>query len=107
MERSLEDKVSIITGAATGIGRATAELFSIEGASVVVADRNDVEGSRTAASINDRGGCAEFVECDVSKADDVQQMVESAVERRSPVPWQQIPTSFFWMNLLRGLTPLQ
>ncbi len=84
MERSLEDKVSIITGAATGIGRATAELFSIEGASVVVADRNDVEGSRTAASINDRGGCAEFVECDVSKADDVQQMVESAVERFGP-----------------------
>ena len=84
MERSLEGKVAIITGAATGIGRATAELFSSEGASVVVADRNDVEGERTAAVINESGGDAIFVECDVSKADDVQRMVESAVERFGP-----------------------
>ena len=84
MERSLEGKVSIITGAATGIGRATAELFSSEGASVVVVDRNDVEGERTVASINDRGGDAVYLETDVSKADDVQQMVESAVERFGP-----------------------
>ena len=84
MERSLEGKVSIITGAATGIGRATAELFASEGAAVVVADRNDVEGERTVASINDRGGDAIFLEADVSKADDVRQMVENAVERFGP-----------------------
>ena len=79
MAGTLEGKVSIITGAATGIGRATAELFASEGASVVVADRNDVEGERTAASINEHGGDAIFLECDVSKADDVQQMVERAL----------------------------
>ena len=44
MAGSLEDKVAIVTGAATGIGRATAELFSSEGASVIAVDRNDVEG---------------------------------------------------------------
>ena len=84
MAGTLEDKVAIITGAATGIGRATAELFSSEGASVVVADRNDVEGERTAAVINERGGDAIFVECDVSKSDNVRQMVEKAVERFGP-----------------------
>ena len=84
MERSLEGKVAIITGAATGIGRATAELFASEGAAVVVADRNDIEGERTAAVINESGGDAIFVECDVSKADDVQRMVERAVERFGP-----------------------
>ncbi len=84
MARSLEGKVAIITGAATGIGRATAELFSSEGASVVVADRNDVEGERTVASINERGGDAIYVETDVSKSDDVQRMVERAVERFGP-----------------------
>ena len=81
MAGSIEGKVAIITGAATGIGRATSELFSSEGASVVVVDRNDIEGERTVASINEQGGDAMFVDCDVSKADDVQQMVERAVER--------------------------
>ena len=81
MAGNLEGKVSIITGAATGIGRATAELFSSEGASVVVVDRNDIEGERTVAAINERGGDAMFVACDVSKADDVQRMVKRAVER--------------------------
>ena len=84
MAGTLEGKVAIITGAATGIGRAAAELFASEGASVVVADRNDVEGERTAAGINEHGGDAVFLECDVSKADDVQQMVESTVERFGP-----------------------
>ena len=84
MAGTLEGKVAIITGAATGIGRATAELFASEGASVVVADRNDVEGERTAAGINERGGDAVFMECDVSKSDDVQQMVESTVVRFGP-----------------------
>ena len=80
MAGSLEGKVSIITGAATGIGKATAELFSNEGAAVIVVDRNDIEGERTVAGINDRGGRAAFLEADVSKTDDVQQMAARAVE---------------------------
>ncbi len=84
MAGTIEGKVAIITGAATGIGRATAELFSSEGAAVVVADRNDIEGERTVASINEHGGDAIFLETDVSKADDVRQMVDRAVERFGP-----------------------
>ena len=84
MERSLEGKVSIITGAATGIGKATAELFSNEGAAVIVVDRNDIEGERTAAIINERGGLGVFLKADVSKAGEVQQMVTCAVERFGP-----------------------
>ena len=84
MAGTIEGKVAIVTGAATGIGRATAELFASEGASVVVADRNDVEGERTAAGINEHGGDAIFLECDVSKADNVRQMVENTVERLGP-----------------------
>lgn len=84
MERSLEGKVSIITGAATGIGKATAELFANEGAAVIVVDRNDIEGERTAALINERGGLGVFVKSDVSKAGEVQEMVTSAVEDFGP-----------------------
>ena len=73
----LENKVAIITGAGSGIGRASAELFAREGAKVVLAD---VSGQQTeaAAAI---GGDAIAVHCDVSVADDVKAMVDTAVDR--------------------------
>ena len=80
MAGRLEDKVAIITGAATGIGHAAARLFAREGAKVVVADRNAPDGEKTVALIGEAGGDAIFVETDVSKAEQVQNMVEIAVK---------------------------
>jgi dihydroanticapsin dehydrogenase len=76
----LEGKVAIITGAATGIGRATALLFAGEGASVVIADVNEDDAQRTVANIEDEGGSARFVQADVSEAEDVQALMERAAE---------------------------
>ena len=56
MAGRLEDKVAIITGSATGIGRAGARLFASQGAKVVVADRNDTEAEKTVAGIRENGG---------------------------------------------------
>jgi NAD(P)-dependent dehydrogenase (short-subunit alcohol dehydrogenase family) len=75
----LDGKVAIVTGGASGIGRATCLLFADEGARVVVADWNG-EGARAAADeISARGGTATGLRVDVSSADEVQEMVASAV----------------------------
>ena len=76
----LEGKVAIITGAATGIGRATALLFAGEGASVVIADVNEDDAQRTVANIEDEGGSARFVQTDVSEAEDMRALMERAAE---------------------------
>lgn len=76
----LQGKVTIITGAATGIGRATALLFAREGASVVVADINEDDAQRTVADIEGEGADARFVRTDVSEAEDVQALMERAAE---------------------------
>ncbi len=76
----LQGKVAIITGAATGIGRATALLFAREGASVVVADINEDDAQRTVADIKGEGADARFVRTDVSEAEDVQALMESTAE---------------------------
>ncbi|HXW92763.1 MAG TPA: glucose 1-dehydrogenase [Terriglobales bacterium] len=74
----LNDKVALITGAASGIGRETALLFAQEGASVVVADVEDQGGHETVAAIAGQGGKALFVHADVSRANDCQQMITAA-----------------------------
>lgn len=79
MAGRLDGKVAIITGAATGIGRAAARLFAREGAKVVVADRNAPAGEETVSLIGEAGGDAIFVETDVSKSDQIQRMVEQAI----------------------------
>jgi len=74
----LDNKVALITGAGSGIGRATARLFAQEGASVVLADVDQQAGSDAAEQIETDGGKASFIRADVSSATDVRQMVEHA-----------------------------
>lgn len=74
----LENKIAIITGAASGIGRATAELFAREGAAVCVADVSE-DGQAVADAINAQGGRAIFVKCDVAVAEDCVAAVEQTV----------------------------
>lgn len=76
----LEGKVAIITGAGSGIGRATAQFFAEEGAKVVVAEYNAATGQETVDLIRQAGGEAVFVQVDVSKADQVERMVQAAVD---------------------------
>jgi NAD(P)-dependent dehydrogenase (short-subunit alcohol dehydrogenase family) len=74
----LEGKTALITGAASGIGRAAALLFAREGARILVADVNDSAGQETVELVRHQGGDAVYVRADVSKADDCARMVQTA-----------------------------
>ncbi|NVK36627.1 MAG: SDR family oxidoreductase [Gammaproteobacteria bacterium] len=73
------DKVAIVTGGSNGIGRATAIAFAQHGASVMVADIDQALGEATVAHIRENGGQASFAICDVTRAPDVQALVETTL----------------------------
>lgn len=77
----LESRVAFITGAATGIGRASAQLFAREGARVAVLDVNRDDGVRTVEEIEREGGQACFIECDLRNTARIAAAVEEAVGR--------------------------
>ena len=77
---SFKGKVAFVTGAANGIGRAAALAFAREGASVVVADVSEQGNQETARMIEEAGGRALAVRCDVSRADDVKAALEKTIE---------------------------
>ena len=77
----LKGKVAIITGAGSGIGKASAGVFAEEGAQVVVADWNKETGTQTSEMIRQTGGEAIYCYADVSNARDVEAMVNTALQR--------------------------
>ena len=79
MER-LKGKTAVITGANSGIGRATARIFAREGVQVVVDDLNEVRGQQVIDEIRWAGGEAAFVRADVGRREDNEAMVDACVE---------------------------
>jgi NAD(P)-dependent dehydrogenase (short-subunit alcohol dehydrogenase family) len=78
--QSMSGKVALVTGASSGIGRATAQAFAAKGAKVALAARRKDELASLAGEIESGGGVATFVKTDVSTAKDVERMVEHTIE---------------------------
>lgn len=77
----MEGRVALVTGGASGIGRATAQMFAREGAKVIVTTDSNVRGGEeTVRFIQEAGGEAAFIKCDVSKAKEVEATVNRGVE---------------------------
>ena len=81
MTREFEGKVGLVTGGTSGIGRETAILFAKAGAKVVVAGRREAEGNETVELVHAAGGDGLFVKTDVSKASEVEVLVQKTVEK--------------------------
>lgn len=94
----INDSTALVTGAGSGIGRATAERFADEGAAVLVADIDDDAGEETVNHVEAEGGNATFVEVDVSDSSAVKSMVERAVEEYGQL-------DFAVNNVAAGVTP--
>lgn len=75
----LKEKVAIITGSGSGIGRACVELFAREGARVVIGEIDEASGLAVQEEVRRQGGTCVFVRTDVSQPDDVKRMVDTAI----------------------------
>ena len=80
MPGQLEGKIALVTGGASGIGKAASRLFAREAAKVVLADIDAEGGEKTLQAILDDGGEAHFVRTDISKAADVEALVDKVIE---------------------------
>jgi NAD(P)-dependent dehydrogenase (short-subunit alcohol dehydrogenase family) len=79
--KQLENKVAIITGAGSGIGRSTAMLFASEGAKVVISDVNEAHGNSVVDEITKNGGAASFIKADSSKPEDNEALVKQTLDK--------------------------
>ncbi len=77
---STKQRVALVTGASSGIGRAVAERFVHDGVAVVLADVNDVAGEELSGTLNNAGGSTVYIHCDVSSLEDNQRAVDLAVQ---------------------------
>lgn len=77
----LKDKVAIVTGAGSGIGRAVAVLYAKEGANVVVSDIDEASGDETVKLITENGGEAIFIKADSSKVGDNEELVNKTLDK--------------------------
>lgn len=76
----LLNKIAVVTGAGSGIGRASSLKLASNGAKVVVVDFNKETGEETVSLIKEQGGEGIFVQADISKSEDVQKYVNTAVD---------------------------
>ncbi len=81
----LENKVCIITGAAGGQGKVAVELFSSEGAMVIASDIHDTGGERVESIISEKPDSVCYVSADVSRSDDLDLIVETALQRHNKI----------------------
>jgi len=81
MGETFKGKVALVTGASSGLGEATAFKFAEEGARVVIAARREEQSAQVVKKIAALGGEAHFVRADVSRATDVEAMVNAAVQK--------------------------
>ena len=87
----MKNKVVLITGALTGIGRATALAFAQEGARLVISGRRDEEGQKLIIELRKLGANAEFVRSDVRHEEDVRSLVERPSRGLVAWMWPSIP----------------
>lgn len=100
----LDGRVAIITGAASGMGRATALLFAREGARVVAADLDAGGGQETAALAREAGSDALFVRTDVSMAGDVERLVRTAIDSYGQIDILHNNAGMFLVKFLEDMT---
>lgn len=79
--KKLEGKVAIVTGATSGIGAATAKIFAENGAKVVLCGRSIDRGLAIAKEINDMGGIAQFIKCDIASEEAAKSMIQQVVDQ--------------------------
>ncbi|HLN56828.1 MAG TPA: glucose 1-dehydrogenase [Bacteroidales bacterium] len=82
---NFQGKIVIVTGAGKGIGKCITETFSDQGASVIIAEKDQELGSRTEKEINDKGGKAEFIQTDVGNPVDVARLMQKVAEKYSSI----------------------
>ena len=78
---TVKDKVVVLTGASSGIGRSAAVLFAKEGAKLVLSDIQDEEGSKTLQLVKEEGAEVTYIHCDVAKTDDVKKMINFTIDK--------------------------